>query len=72
MATDRTLNPNDEKVTAEEPCLYCGDKRGIGNIYPGNIPGPDATEWWTEEADYHAPDCEWLLTRAHRSDEPQV
>lgn len=56
-------------------CIYCGstvEQRDYPNAdgYYGNparhVPARD--EDWQTEAAQHAPDCEWVRTRAHSED----
>lgn len=42
-------------------CSYCGL-----NVPNTTAPATDDDRGWSEIAARHAPDCEWVLTRAHR------
>jgi hypothetical protein len=45
----------------EDECVYCG------TIVPEvDVPEVDDEEAWEGLACFHAPGCEWVLTRAHR------
>lgn len=45
-----------------DKCVYCG--RSISDKEA--VPTEDDDDGWEELAEEHAPDCEWILTRAHR------
>lgn len=45
-------------------CAYCNRTVSDGDL----VPAVDDDEEWTRLATDHAPDCEWIVTRAHRVD----
>ena len=45
-------------------CAYC--HRDVSETY--NVPDASDDEAWEKLAPEHAPDCEWVTTRAHRLD----
>jgi hypothetical protein len=49
-----------------EECAYCGTE--IVGADMGRVPELDDDEAWERIAAEHAPDCEWIATRAHRRD----
>jgi hypothetical protein len=51
-----------------EECFYCGmEMVGYGRDAP--TPSADDDEEWQRLAFFHADDCEWIATRAHRQPE---
>lgn len=44
-------------------CAYCGATIKQRDNLPAFVDDDDA---WRQRAKHHAPDCEWILTRAHR------
>lgn len=46
-------------------CIYCD--RIVWTADPAGVDDDDA---WFELSKEHAPDCEWVTTRAHRLPEP--
>jgi hypothetical protein len=56
----RVRNPMDTDY-----CIYCDTVLPEGM---GNEPVPTATDnqVWARLAEYHQPDCEWIITKAHR------
>jgi len=48
-------------------CMYCD--LDIEETSDTLVPGVRDDEQWAELAKEHAPDCEWILTRAHRREE---
>jgi hypothetical protein len=49
-------------------CLHCG--REMTGPDPDRMPKLEDEAGWEAEAGRHAPDCEWVRTRAFRRDEP--
>ena len=51
--------------TTETECIYCG---ATDLEHAGKIPALADDEAWTEIAEEHRDDCDWIATRAHRRD----
>jgi hypothetical protein len=47
-----------------EECAYCN--REVKE--QAKVPAKDDAAAWDKLAKEHAPDCEWIITRAHRTD----
>lgn len=45
-------------------CLYCGQMVKLEDS--GEVPAQSDDEAWERIAANHAPDCEWVTSRAHR------
>ena len=55
-----TMEPIKKEIVE---CIYCD--HDVENVDPKKLD----EEGWKEIAREHAPDCEWVLTRAHTRDE---
>jgi hypothetical protein len=51
-------------VPAVVECAYCA--RDVADFTHEPPPAPSADDAWAELAKWHAPDCEWIATRARR------
>lgn len=62
----REIQPAIENAFAQHwgTCAYCGHE-----CEQGDVPAASDDAAWQELAKDHAPDCEWVLTRAHRRTE---
>jgi hypothetical protein len=56
------LFSGDDEPTIE--CAYCG--REVPGTGEEQTPAVDDDDAWAQLARYHYPDCEWIITRAHR------
>jgi hypothetical protein len=63
---DRHFGEADEpEPEEEEECSYCGYLVPVRST----VPDLDDDEMWEQLLDHHGDDCEWVLTRAHRTNE---
>lgn len=44
-------------------CVYCNHEMPDEGDY---VPDVNDDEEWERLATFHGPDCEWIITRAHR------
>lgn len=53
-------------VEGTERCAYCGGDIPLG--VSEDVPDASDDDAWSELAEHHYPECEWIVTRAHRSE----
>jgi hypothetical protein len=63
MDTTRIVASFDDRHVYNR-CAYCGVD--LPDSDAAEVPAVDDDAEWAELAAQHAPDCEWIATRAHR------